>query len=217
MRRRDLPGDAEERAAPAAARPTRPLFALGLVAFCCLLAEGAALDWSAVYVRDDLGGGAAVAALAYAAFSATMLVGRLLSDRLVAGRSPASLVRAGGILAGGGLAVAIVLDAPAAALAGFALLGAGLALVIPLVFRAAAATGSSGAGPSLAAVSTMGYTGFLAGPPLIGAIASASSLSVGLGFVAAMAFAAAVLAPAVSPPGSSLSSSARGGDCRPAV
>jgi MFS family permease len=194
-----LADDAVERAAPAFARPTRPLLALGVLAFCCLLAEGAALDWSAVYVRDDLGGADALAALAYAAFSATMLAGRLLSDRLVEGRRPSALLRAGGTVAGGGLALALLLDAPAAALAGFALLGGGLALTIPLVFRAAAGSGTSGAGPSLAAVSTMGYTGFLAGPPLIGAIAEASSLSVGLAFVAFMAAAAAVLAPAVEP------------------
>ena len=200
--------DAAADATPAFARPTRPLLALGLVAFCCLLAEGAALDWSAVYVRDDLGGSEAVAALAYAAFSATMLIGRLLSDRLVAARGPSTLLRGGGTIAGGGLAVALVLGTPVAALAGFALLGAGLALVIPLVFRAAAGTGDSGAGPSLAAVSTMGYTGFLAGPPLIGAIAAASSLSIGLAFVALMATAAAVLAPAADP--------ARGGASAPA-
>lgn len=194
-----LDDDATGRAEPAFARPSRPLLALGILAFCCLLAEGAALDWGAVYVRDELDGGASVAALAFAAFSATMLTGRLLADRLVEAYRPTALLRAGGTVAGGGLAVALVLATPAAALAGFALLGAGLALVIPLVFRAAAGSGASGAAPSLAAVSTMGYTGFLAGPPVIGAIAELSSLSVGLGFVALMATAAAILAPAADP------------------
>ena len=93
-----LADDATGRAEPAFARPTRPLLALGILAFCCLLAEGAALDWGAVYVRDDLAASASVAALAFAAFSATMLTGRLLADRLVEAFAPTALLRAGGIV-----------------------------------------------------------------------------------------------------------------------
>ena len=188
-----ITGDASGHAEPAFARPTRALLALGALAFCCLLAEGAAVDWSAVYVHDTLGADEAVAALAYAAFSAAMLTGRLLSDRLATGRAASRLLRTGGIIAGGGLLAGVALDTTPAAIAGFALLGAGLSVVVPVVFRAAAA--SAGA-PSLAAVSTMGYAGLLLGPPLIGAIAEATSLSVGLVFVAAMALTAAALAPA---------------------
>jgi MFS family permease len=170
--------------------------ALGVLAFCSLLAEGAALDWSAVYVDDDLAASASFAALAYAAFSAAMLVGRLLADRLVTAFGPVVILRVGGVLAGGGLSVAIAVGTRGAALAGFAALGAGLSVVVPLVFRAAAGRGGA---PSLAAVSTMGYTGFLAGPPLIGAIAEAASLPIALAFVALLATFAAVLARAVAP------------------
>jgi MFS family permease len=178
------------------ARPSRPLLALGLLAFCCLLAEGAAADWSAVYLDDTLGTDKALAALAYASFSATMLLGRLLADRLVAALGPEVLLRGGGALAGAGLTLAVVVAEPAAALAGFAALGAGLSVVIPLAFRAAAGRGGA---PSLAAVSTMGYLGFLAGPPLIGAIAAATSLRTGLLLVALAAASATVLAGAARP------------------
>jgi MFS family permease len=190
-----LGGDAHpDETEPTFARPSRKLAALGILAFCCLLAEGAALDWSAVYVDDDLAASASLAALAYAAFSATMLLGRLLADRLVEAFGAVQLLRAGGLVAGGGLAIALAVGLPGVALLGFAALGAGLSVVIPLVFRAAARRGGA---PSLAAVSTMGYTGFLAGPPLIGAIAEATSLSAGLVLVTLCAGAAAVLAGAV--------------------
>jgi fucose permease len=174
-------GDQSPHAAPTFARPSRALLALGVLAFACLVAEGAALDWSAVYVDDDLGASAAFAALAYAAFSATMLVGRLLSDGLVTALGPVRTLRAGGLIAGGGLAIALAIGEPAAALVGFAALGAGLSVVVPSVFRAASTRGGA---PSLAAVTTMGYTGFLAGPPLMGAVAEAASLTAGLALVA---------------------------------
>jgi predicted MFS family arabinose efflux permease len=189
-----LHGDATRDHAPTFARPSRPLLGLGLLAFCCLLAEGAAADWSAVYLDDTLGADKAFAALAYAAFSAAMLLGRLVSDRLSTAFGPTLLLRGGGTLAGGGLALAIAVATPTAALAGFAALGAGLSVVIPLTFRAAAGAGGA---PSLAAVSTTGYLGFLTGPPIIGAIAEATSLDAGLLVVAVLAASAAVLGGAV--------------------
>jgi len=190
-------GDATREHAPTFARPSRALFGLGLLAFCCLLAEGAAADWSAVYLDDTLATSKGVAALAYAAFSATMLAGRLLSDALAERVEPSSLLRGGGVLGAGGMVLALAIAEPPAALLGFAALGAGLSVVIPLAFRAAAGRGGA---PSLAAVSTMGYLGFLAGPPLIGAIAEATSLRTGLALVAACAATAALLAGAVRTP-----------------
>jgi predicted MFS family arabinose efflux permease len=180
---------------PTFARPSRALLGLGVLAFCCLLAEGAALDWSAVYVDDDLAASPSFAALAYAAFSAAMLTGRLLADRLAHAFGPLALLRTGGLLAGGGLGLAVLLGEPGVALAGFAAMGAGLSVAVPLVFRAATARGGA---PSLAAVSTLGYTGLLAGPPLVGAVAEATSLPAALGLVAVLATAATVLAPAAA-------------------
>ena len=185
-----------DRSEPTFARPSRALATLGLLAFCCLLAEGASVDWSAVYIRDDLDASGSLAALGVAAFSGAMLLGRLVSDRVATAVGPVALLRAGGLLAGGGLAAALIIGTPAAALGGFAALGAGLSVVIPLVFRAASTRGGA---PSLAAVSTLGYTGFLAGPPVIGAIAELTSLPLALGIVTLCAGAAAILAGAVRP------------------
>ena len=194
-----LPAAADaEPEGPSFARPTRALAALGLLAFCCLLAEGAAADWSAVYVEDSLSAPAAQGALAFAAFSATMALGRLVGDRLVAALGPVRLVRASGTLAGVGLGIAVLVGSPGAAIAGFALLGAGLSVVVPVVFRSAAAAPGSAPGPSLAAVSTLGYLGFLAGPPIVGALAELTSLPVALSVVVLCAVMTAVLAGATS-------------------
>ncbi len=190
-----LPGGADAATeGPAFARPSRALLALGVLAFCGLLAEGAAADWSGVYLEDELGASAGVAPLAFAAFSATMTLGRLFGDRLAAALGPVRLLRACGTIGAAGLGGALIVAEPAAALVGFAMLGAGLSVIVPLVFRAAAQAPGLAAGPALAAVSTMGYTGFLAGPPLIGALAELTSLPTALVLVAALTAATVALA-----------------------
>jgi sugar-phosphatase len=140
-----------------------------------------------------------VAALAYAAFSGAMALGRLGGDALTARVGPVRLVRAGGLVAAAGLATALAANTPAAAIAGFACLGAGLAGVIPAVFRAAGNVPGTRSAPALAAVSTTGYLGFLAGPPLIGGLAELTSLPVALGTLPLLAGLVALLARAVRP------------------
>ena len=194
---------APRRPAPSAAR--RRLAALGLLAFCCLLAEGAAADWSAVYADRSLAAPAAVAALAYAAFSATMALGRLAGDRLTARLGPVALVRRGAALAACGLAAALVIGRP----------GAALAAAIPAVFRAAGSVPGTRPAPALAAVTTTGYVGFLAGPPLIGGLAELISLPVALGLLPMLAGVMAALGGAVAPAGPTLTAPAR--ELEPAV
>lgn len=194
------PGDgattqiAADSSGPRLPRALRPL---GAAAFCCLFAEGAAADWSAVYVTGALGGAAATGAVAFAAFSLTMTAGRLVGDRLTERHGPVALVRRGALLAGAGVLGALLAAAPVAAVAGFAFLGAGLAVIVPSVFRAAAAVPGIAPGPALATVSTVGYTGFLAGPPVIGALAEVTSLTAALGLILLAAGVLASLAPAV--------------------
>jgi hypothetical protein len=169
---------------------------LRALAFCCLFAEGAALDWSAVHLRS-LGAAAAVAALAYTGFSLAMASGRLAGDGLSVRWGPVALARRGGLLAAGAMAAALATGRPAITLLAYLALGAGLAVIVPLVFRAAA-TGAD-AGPALAGVTTTGYLGFLAGPPIIGAVAAATSVPTALvlvvGATGAVALGAGALAP----------------------
>lgn len=200
--RRLLPTDADhagEQAGPLLARPPRALWAVGAVAFCALLAEGAAADWSAVYVKESLGATASVAAFAFVAFSAMMTSGRLIGDGLTSAWGPVALVRRGGLLSALGVGGALAIGHPAAALIGFACLGTGLAVMVPVVFRAAAQLPGVTPGVGIAAVSTMGYSGLLAGPPAIGGLAELTSLPLALGLLAAAGLVIAALAPRVAP------------------
>ena len=164
-------------------RPSRALVALGVVAFCVLFGEGAMADWSAVYLRDVTGAGPGLAAAGFATFSLAMAVGRSVGDALTVRLGPARLVRAGGVVAALGLAVALAVATPWAAVAGFGVVGAGLSIVFPTVLTAAGRLPGGAPGAAIAAVSAFGYAGFLAGPPVIGLVAEASTLRVGLALV----------------------------------
>lgn len=183
--------------APAFARPSRALLALGVLAFCVLLGEGAMADWSAVYLRDSVGSSPGFAATGYAAFSLAMAAGRFTGDTLTARLGPVRLVRGGGVLAAAGLGGALVLGHPVAAVVGFGCVGAGLSAIFPSVLSAAGRTHAVAPGTAIAAVSTLGYTGFLAGPPLIGFVAELVTLRGALGVVVLTSFILALLAFAV--------------------
>ncbi|MDX2149787.1 MAG: MFS transporter [Bryobacteraceae bacterium] len=161
------------------AKPSRALLALAAFAFAMVLSEGAMADWSAVYLGRVLLAEPAVAPLGYACFSAAMTAGRLGGDRLSLRLGRVTTVRAGTLLGAAGLVVALLASSPLQALAGFAAVGAGFSVVVPLIFSAAARRASS-AGVGMATVVTAGYAGLLTGPPLIGALAAATSLRTAL-------------------------------------
>lgn len=176
------------------------LVALATVSFCSFLGEGAANDWSAVYLHSSLGAPAALAAVGYALFAAGMTVGRLAGDRLAERWGPVRLVRASASTAAAGLGIALLIGHVGAGLAGFAVLGLGLSFVVPLDFTAAAGLGT--VGPSVATVTSSGYLGFLVGPPVIGGLAQLLGLPLALGLVVVVAAAIAVLAGSLRPRGS---------------
>jgi fucose permease len=140
-------------------------------------------DWSAVYLRNYLGTGAGFAAAGYAAFSLTMALGRFTGDRAVAAYGPVRLARRSALIAAAGLGVALAIGHPIAAIAGFACVGLGLSNQVPLLFRAAARSPGISPGVGIASVSTAGYFGFLAGPPVIGLMAELTGLPTALGLV----------------------------------
>jgi predicted MFS family arabinose efflux permease len=165
------------------ARPSRPLLLLGLVAFCVLFGEGAVADWSAVYLRDVGRAGPALAAAGYAAFSLMMAAGRFVGDALTVCLGPAWLVRLGGSSAAVGIALAVGQGNPWITVLGFGAVGAGLSTIFPTMLAAAGRVPGTAPSTAIAAISSVGYVGFLAGPPLIGLVAEASSLRVGVGLV----------------------------------
>jgi len=141
-----------------------------------LLVEGAVADWSAVHLREDLDAEPGVAGLGFVAFSATMTLGRLAGDWLLAryGRyRVVQLLTAGATL---GLAVGLATGTTAGAVVGFALVGFGISCAFPATLSAAG-EGLLHPGPALAAVSTCGYLGFLIGPPSVGGLAEVVGLS----------------------------------------
>jgi len=193
-----LPTHADaQRTGVAFARPTRAILALGLVAFCVVLGEGAIADWSAIYLNGTLRTGAGLAAVGYAAFSVVMAVGRGVGDLLTARLGPRTMVRLGGLVAALGLTLALVVNWIPIALLGFGLVGAGFSVVFPLTLSAAGHTSKQAAGTAIAAVATCGYVGFLVGPPVIGFVADVLSLRTALGFVVVLSLCAAVFARAV--------------------
>ncbi len=154
-----------------------------MLTFCVMLGEGAMADWSAVYLDGTLGTSEAYAALGFGAFAVTMALGRLSGDWLSQRFGVVTLLRAGGIVSTVGLAAALLIGTPTAALIGFACAGAGYSVGVPLALSAAGRDSRVAPGPAIAAVATVGYFGFLVGPPVIGLVAELASLRVGLAVV----------------------------------
>jgi MFS family permease len=189
-----LPADADrDQTVRGFVRPNRTLVILGAIAFCGLLSEGAVYDWSTVYMRDSLGTSEGLAVSAYAAFTLTMTVGRLVGDRARARFGSRALLGSATLVAAATLGAGLALHHQVAAVLGFAVLGAGLSCVVPIVFGAAGPATGLPSAPAIAAVSTVGYLGFIAGPPLIGAIGQLATLPSGLLLVVALTALIAVM------------------------
>jgi MFS family permease len=186
--------DADVSPAPAEtgiAPPIRTALPLCVAALLCMICEGAMADWTGVYLAETAKAPQAMAPIGFAAFSAAMVVGRLLGDNAVRAWGRARVVRWGATLAAGGLALAVVAPGLAAATLGFALVGVGLSNVVPTIFSAAAGLAAvPAAGVAMAA--TAGYAGFLSGPVVIGAIAQSASLRLGMAFLILCAAGAAL-------------------------
>ncbi|MFD8430223.1 MULTISPECIES: MFS transporter [Streptomyces] len=205
----DLQPAEDEDPPPRFALPPRSAVLIGAVGFCAVFAEGASLDWSAVYLRDELEASAGLAAACTTGFTLTMALTRLVGDKVVDRFGAVRTVRVSGVLATLGGLLVVVGGSPAMAMTGFALMGLGIAVVVPLCFAAA---GRAGSNPSLAiaGVATITYTSGLIAPGAIGGLAEATSLVVSFGLVTALACCLVVFArvlragdrnrPTISPP-----------------
>jgi len=154
----------------------RAIIVLALIAFADMFCEGAVADWTAVYLHGTLHTTVVVAGLGYASYLLIMMTVRLLGNKVMnrfrVYRALPLLATVGAV----GLGTGLVINQPASVLAGFMCLGAGLALVIPMVFSACGHIDGVHPGTAVATVSAVGWTGFVLGPPLIGAIATLTSL-----------------------------------------
>ncbi len=157
---------------------------LGVLCFAIFLAEGSILDWSAIFLRDVKGVTVAFAGVGYAAFSIAMATMRLVGDKLVVRLTSKTVVVMGSLLGTAGLLIAVLSPWVWGCLAGFVLLGLGVANIVPIFFSAAGQLPGISPTVSIPAITTIGYTGLLTGPALLGFIAYQSSLSVALSFIA---------------------------------
>jgi len=161
-------------------RLSRPVLILGAIAFASMLCEGASADWASVYLRGSIHVGAAAAGLGYTVFALAMVIVRLSGNRLLRRFRRERLLPALAAAATAGFAAGLLAHRSAAVIAGFGCLGIGLALVIPTVNSAAGRLPGVSSGTAIAMVSAWGWAGFVFGPPIIGQLASATSLTVAL-------------------------------------
>src|SRR3954447_4061431 len=184
---------------PAFVRPTRRLLLLGLLAFCAFGLDGAAYNWSAVDLRTQHDAAAGLAAAAFTGFALSLAVGRIFGDRLVARHGRVRVVQACAVVTGVGAAIVVAARGALLGLAGWALFGLGLAAVAPTLLGAAPRTGDAPPALAIAAVTTIGYLGSFTGPPVIGGLAQATSLSTALlALIAASVVLAALAKPALA-------------------
>jgi predicted MFS family arabinose efflux permease len=173
--RRLGPSSTHSSAGHGLALPTRPVILIGGLCFLVMLAEGAIGDWSGIYLRHNTGASSATAAMAFTGFSLGMAIARLSGDWVNAWIGASRLLRAGAALVAITLGGVLLIGQTLPAVIGFVLCGLGIANAVPLLFSAAGRINPPG--PSLAAAFTLGYTGFIVGPPVIGVLSDQTGLS----------------------------------------
>jgi predicted MFS family arabinose efflux permease len=166
--------------------PKPAVLLIGGLCFMCFLGEGAVLDWSAVFLREQRGVDVAIAGIGYAAFSIAMAGMRLAGDRITHKFGSMQTLRVGSVLAAVGYLATALIPSAAGALAGFVVVGIGAANIVPIFFTAAGHVPGVAPGIGLATVTTIAYAGLLLGPALIGFVAKATSLQFSFLLVAAM-------------------------------
>lgn len=181
-----------ESSGPAFAIPRGVVLFIGILCFIVFLAEGAVLDWSAVFLTAERGVETAYAGLGYAAFALTMTVGRLTGDSVVHRLGAKRVIIYGGATAAAGFLLATLAPMWQAALLGYALVGAGCSNIVPVLYTAVGKQTLMPEAIAVPAITTIGYAGILAGPALIGFVAHGSSLSFAFGLIALSLVAVAV-------------------------
>jgi MFS family permease len=198
---RDLPNTSAgaPRPAPSGGRYwlTGFVIAVAAISFCSILVEGGTSDWSPLYLRELSHADPGLAAGGLAAFALAATLVRFRADLLTARTSPAVVARLGGIIAAGGLVLAIAVPALPGAITGFALVGIGTAVLVPLAFSAGANLGASGT--ALTLVLAAGYSGSIAGPAMIGNVADRFGLRIAMGIPLTAALVIIALAGSLTP------------------
>lgn len=189
-----LPADQAGEDQPIFAKPDRGLLRLGLIAFASLITEGTMFDWSGVYFKQIVGVPESFTTVGYIAFMGTMAGGRFTADRLVTRFGVTRVLQLSGVTSTAGLLMAVLFPSIYTATVGFLLVGIGVCAVVPLVLALAGKSTTMAPGIAIAAVSTIGFLGFLLGPPLIGFIAEAASLRWSFALISVLGLGTTILA-----------------------
>jgi MFS family permease len=171
---------------PAFAIPHGIVLLIGMLCFVMFLAEGAVLDWSAVFLTSVRHLAASYAGLGYAAFATTMTIGRLAGDRIVDRLGQKRVVLIGGLCGASGFVLATMLPSWQMALLGYALVGVGCANIVPVLFSAVGRQSVMPENVAVPAITMLGYAGILTGPAGIGFIAHLTGLPTAFLILAAM-------------------------------
>lgn len=176
------------------AKPDSSLLKLGLIAFGCLVCEGTMFDWSGVYFQKVVEVPTSLTTLGYVAFMSSMAAGRFIADWLVTKFGVKLILQCSGLIIATGLLIAVIFPFISTATIGFLLVGIGVSSVVPLVYGLAGKSGTMSPGVALAAVSSVGFLGFLVGPPLIGFISQFAGLRLAFTVIAVIGFGTSILA-----------------------
>jgi len=171
---------------PAFRLPNAVMVGIGVIAFCSMLGEGAMADWSTNYMENIAHADRALAPLGLSAFAIAMTIGRIFGDGARVKFGDRSLMIACGLTATVGLCIAILFVNPIVVIVGLFIVGIGLSAIVPIAYSLAGHTKDLPPGVGLAMVTTVGYSGFLFGPPIIGFIAEWQNLRIALGLVAVL-------------------------------
>ncbi len=174
--------------------PNGALIAFGLIAFCCMLGEGSMADWTAIYINKSLGVSLGLAPFGVGAFSLAMVLGRSIGDRVIQRYGDRLVLITGSLISAAGLLFALSVSSFYIAIGGFFLVGLGLSTIVPICYSRAGSTPGIPTGVGLAMVTTVGYAGFLIGPPVIGYLADWFNLKTALYMVFLMFAASAYMA-----------------------
>ena len=179
---------------PIFVKPDKHILVLGIIAFCCMVCEGAMADWSGVYFKNVVQTPATYTTLGYVAFTGTMAAGRFIGDWLVTKFGVKKILQGSGTVIAAGLLLAVLFPNLLMATTGFLLVGFGVSSVVPIAYGLAGRSNTMSPGMAISAVSTIGFLGFLVGPPMIGFIAEASSLRFSFALIALLGLGTTILA-----------------------
>lgn len=157
-------------------RPDHTLFQLGVIAFCSMASEGIMFDWSGIYFKDIVKAPPSLVILGYTSFMIMMATGRFIADYLIAKIGRKLLMQICGVLISSGLFTAVLLPYLVSSTIAFMMVGLGVSSIVPTVYSAAGRHAVIPPGIAIATVSSVGFLGFLMGPPLIGHISEAFGL-----------------------------------------